>query len=279
MPHDATGASLPELLRSLNLVLVRLGEQAERLEHEAEHREMLARAQEPPLPPPKHRTPAGQRWLHVVRGFALLAAGGTWRWLARTRVHRVLAGGLVAATAAGSTLAPEMMQRAPAALVPAHHYHAVAHHHRPVMPAVVPAVPARRTRRRLDGDRTVRPGATVSPSASPVPSADPEPTVTPPPRPTVPPAPPPPVPSPRPTCLHPAGRHCQGLAGEVLSVPGALRGLPGLINQGVPSLTSSVLNPGPRLEAGRTVTVKHAATRARRVASGRASHSSRVIPV
>ena len=114
MPHDATGASLPELLRSLNLVLVRLGEQAERLEHEAEHREMLARAQEPPLPPPPRKTPKDQRWLHVVRGFALLAAGGTWRWLARTRVHRVLAAGLVAATAAGGTLAPEMMQPAPA---------------------------------------------------------------------------------------------------------------------------------------------------------------------
>ncbi len=187
---------------------------------------ILATAGQPQAPPPPRRK-RDRHGLHVVRGFALLAAGGAWRWLARTRVHRVLAGGLVAATAAGSTLAPEMMQPAPAALVPAHHYHAVAHHHRPVMPVAVPAVPAVRKRRRPDNDRTVRPGASVSPSASPVPSADPVPSVTPSPHPSGP-VTPPPVPSPRPTCLHPAGRHCHGAAGEVLAALGAWRGLRGL---------------------------------------------------
>src|SRR6059058_2027053 len=91
-------------------------DRAARLERQSRMSEILdgAGAPQPPRRPRRDR-----HGLHVVRGFVLLAAGGAWRWLGRTRVHRVLAGGLVAATAAGGTLAPGMMQRAPAAQVPA----------------------------------------------------------------------------------------------------------------------------------------------------------------
>ena len=71
------------------------------------------------------------------------------------------------------------------------------------------------------------------------------------------------------------------LCGRGLTAAGGARAPcaePGLINQGAPSRTSSVLNPGPRLDAGRTVTVKHAATRARRTDSGSAPNSSSVMP-
>ena len=129
MPFDATGASLPELFRSLNMApdykyaLVQLAEHVARLEHEREHQEMLFEAEghpPAPLPPgPRHKRD-GPR-LRVIKGglaaFApvavLLAHGGPgpalgtaarWVWRAGSdHVRYVVAAVLIAA---GGALVP-----------------------------------------------------------------------------------------------------------------------------------------------------------------------------
>jgi hypothetical protein len=192
------------------------------LDRQAGVREILDDAGYLPEPPPPRRKPKrpNPHGLHVVRGLALLAAGGAG-WVLRTRARRAVAGAATVALVTGGTLAPDLMQPAPAATPP---HHAVVHHeHGTTVPPVPAAAPPRHARRPRAG-ATAGPSPGASPSAVPSSAVPlPQPPVTPVPLPSV--TVPPPVPAPSCTLL--TGKHCHD--GDVPGdVPGALRGLPGL---------------------------------------------------
>jgi hypothetical protein len=227
------------LFRSLNVApdykfaLVRLAEQVERLEHDRQHQQMLFGGEPPPSPspaPPPLPLPPGaprhkrERHLRAVQGnVALAVLGAAGAWLAGHGAKRALAAAGAVALAGTAVTAPSLM----APRGPA-----------PLVAAEGAAGPLRAHHRHAPASAPLsarrahrhRRHAHASPSPSRSPSPGPSPSPSP---------------------------------GVIIPSPSPSAPVSGLINQGVPSLTSSVLNPGPRLLAGSTVTVKQAVTSAR----------------